>query len=702
MKKVILSALLLSTQFMFAQETMKPCGQSQETKKLWEQNPGAQEAFRNQVINLLKNSKVQNKSVYQIPIVFHIIHEYGAEDISDAQIYDEVANLNKNYNKLNADTTDVIPEFKPLIADVSIEFKLPAFDYAGNCTNGIERIYSHETNNGDDFSKIHQWDRNKYLNVWIVKTIGSGAAGYAFFPGDIYTGNSYIDGILILQDYVGSTGTSSYFHSKALTHEIGHYLGLPHVWGETNEPMVACGDDFVPDTPITKGFDFCPQNNTEASVCDPNIVENYQNYMDYSYCSRMFTLDQAALMIGCLNNPEAYRDMLVSAETAEFTGINLNPKPTCVPVAEFTSNLKTACINDDVDFTDESWNALVTSRTWTFQDGVPATATSANVTVNFQSSGWKRVSLVVGNATGSDSVIVDKYVYITPNTGTVVGPNWESFPQENPNYLVINPEDNFSKWQYTPSYGLYNTGGMYINNFFVLGNPPYSDEEYFYNNRIGGSKESLITPAMDLSTTGGAPTFSFDYAFATKTTVESQITESLIVYSSTNCGKTWIPRKTITGVNLLTAGNFTSEFLPDSDIYWKNVTFNIAGFINSGTDNVLFKFVFTASDYSNNFFIDNIRVQGELGMNENEADATVQVYPNPASQNSEVIVTFLTDESSVITLFDMNGKVISTRSVDATNAVENISLKTEELQQGCYLVDVQSNKRHITKKLIIE
>src|SRR5690606_19186797 len=137
---------------------------------------------------LLRNSKQFKKNrdgsirtVYTIPMVFHIIHEYGSENISDLQVYDQVDILNHDYRKLNSDTSDVVPEFDTLIADCNIEFKLASIDFQGNCTNGIEHIYSHETNNGDDYSKLLQWPRNKYLNVWVVKTMENGVAGYAYY-----------------------------------------------------------------------------------------------------------------------------------------------------------------------------------------------------------------------------------------------------------------------------------------------------------------------------------------------------------------------------------------------------------------------------------------------------------------------------------------------------------------------------------------
>ena len=182
--------------------------------------------------------------VYIIPVVFHVIHQNGTENISDAQIQDEVRILNQDYRKLNPDITAVVSSFTSITADCEIEFRLAQKDPNGICTNGIDRIFSPLTNAADDNSKLNPWPRNKYLNIWTVKTIGTaGVAGYAYLPGTAFPTTA--DGVLILSDYIGSIGTGHASTSRALTHEIGHFLNLQHTWGNTNNPGVACGDDAV-------------------------------------------------------------------------------------------------------------------------------------------------------------------------------------------------------------------------------------------------------------------------------------------------------------------------------------------------------------------------------------------------------------------------------------------------------------------------
>ncbi|MBK7182529.1 MAG: hypothetical protein IPH89_06110 [Bacteroidetes bacterium] len=119
----------------------------------------------------------------------------------------------------------------------------------------------------------------------LVKTITSGAAGYAYLPGT----TAAEDGIMILNSYIGSIGTGNIQKSHALTHEIGHYLNLNHTWGGTNNPGVDCsGDDNVSDTPKTEGWTSC---NLTGATCT-STLDNVQNFMEYSYCSTMFTVGQ--------------------------------------------------------------------------------------------------------------------------------------------------------------------------------------------------------------------------------------------------------------------------------------------------------------------------------------------------------------------------------------------------------------------------
>ncbi|MFM7106864.1 MAG: M43 family zinc metalloprotease, partial [Flavobacteriales bacterium] len=255
------------------------CGTDIENNKNRARNPflvAAQdhynELMRAEMMNLQTNRDGDLEAVLTLPLVFHILHLDGPENISDAQILDAVEVLNRDYAKLNPDTINIVHGFDTIAANCRIQFKLATKDPLGNCTNGIERIRTIETLQGDNGSKLNQWPRERYINVWSVARINSGAAGYSQYPSSVIDQESArADGVLIKHDYLGRIGTGVDFKSRALTHEIGHFLDLAHLWGNTNEPEVACGEDGVDDTPVTEGHSSCALNDFSCSAAQNSL-----------------------------------------------------------------------------------------------------------------------------------------------------------------------------------------------------------------------------------------------------------------------------------------------------------------------------------------------------------------------------------------------------------------------------------------------
>lgn len=195
------------------------CGQAEVTERLFRQHP----EWRNQFYQHQLNKKVttpdkptdpttslETEPEIIIPVVFHILHQDGVENISDAQVEDQIRILNRDYQKQNADTAIVVEPFKSLIAKVGMGFKLARKDPNGNCTNGIVRHVTPKKNwdannlNAFEFS----WPRNKYLNIYVVKTINIAATAYAFLPGTPVPASA--DAIVTLHNMVvGQTNSVS-------------------------------------------------------------------------------------------------------------------------------------------------------------------------------------------------------------------------------------------------------------------------------------------------------------------------------------------------------------------------------------------------------------------------------------------------------------------------------------------------------------
>ena len=702
--------LALAIGFTFSasaqQETHFNCGQNHMNRELWAKDPQMKADYEQLIAKSrqVTTDGINKKTTYIIPIVFHIIHEYGVENISDAQVYDQVAVLNRDFRMLNTDISQIHPSFDTIAADANIEFRLATIDPAGNCTNGIEHYYSHETNIGDDYSKFNQWKRSNYLNVWVVKSMRNGVAGYAYYPSATEGGFFFADGIIILNTYIGRIGTGNENGSRALTHEIGHYLGLAHPWGSTNDPMVACGDDGIPDTPVTMGFNYCPTNPAQAIVCDENgvIVENYHNYMDYSYCSYMFTNDQVASMRNVLQVATANRINLWQDTNHIVTGALTFPAPICVPVADFAPNKKFVCVNTPVVFKDASWNAVIDNREWTFEGGTPSTSTSASQSVTFDTPGWKKVTLTVYNSTGSDVLTQEKSVYISPLWADNSGTYTEDFDGAYPyTWLVDNPEDNWGRFELADG-GRDNSKAFRLNNFKdVSGAAPYTNENLYYP-RLGGTKDRLISPSMDLRFTSGA-ILTFDYAYATDADIAEDITEELSIYYSQDCGTTLgFQQKKITGAALVTGGNSSDKSFKPTNNQWKTVSIPI------NTSNLYSKtriiFEFKASDYSNNLYIDNVNITGTVGVEENPLfSMDLNVYPNPTNVNEGINIDYHANGESVeFQLMDIQGKVLTTETNDSVNSMVSHKLNVKSpLATGVYYLKINQGDYSITKKVVI-
>lgn len=728
-KKLLIGGLsfcfLAGASKVYAQDTHFKCGSHTEMNKLYEQDPSLKADYIKLLNKCTEKRVVNGKSttVRTIPVVFHIVHEYGPENISDAQIFDQMAILNEDYNKTNADTNLVISQFDTIIGKANIQFRLASIDPWGNPTNGIDRIYSHMTNQGDDYSKINQWKRSDYLNVWVVKTIGSaGVAGYAYYPTGVTGAGFWRDGILILHDYIGSIGTGSAYRSRALTHEIGHWLGLAHTWGNDNDPGVAtsCGqDDGIEDTPNCIGQTTCNLTaNTCVDVVTPgsywqfDAIDNVQNFMEYSYCSVMFTKMQTDYMNNVLDQITSDRNHLYTAGNLDSTGTATLPPAPAVPVADFymdqngaTPNLgpnangMTACVNDPINFYDASWKATITSWSWSFPGGSPATSTAQNPSVTYAQPGWYPVTLTVTSAGGTNTVTKHNYVYIQGDWAEYVGPRTEDFNQNMNYWISYNPENNHARFQRVTSGGKGNSACIKLNNYYDNSNDALFSDGFFYNDRLGGSKDYLITPAYDLRTTTGV-SFSFDYAFGTKSTNSADVIEKLIVQLSTDCGKTWTNKLTLTGTNLLTAGYVgNGDFTPSNDLQWKNGSFTFTP--NSNYNKVKFRFEFTASDKSSNLFLDNINISGTLGIEDNGNLSTISVSPNPVSTGSDLSIEISSNEQGMkLILTDVNGSLISTTDVAAGVSQQTINIPMN-VAKGCYILTAVQGASKSTHRVVV-
>lgn len=302
-----------------------------------------------------KGGRLNRSGSYTIPVVFHIIHKGGPENISDDQVFNALEMLNQDFSATNADIVAVPDTFKNIIGNANINFQLAQQAPDGSCTNGINRYFSpyseewdyYWTDDGqyflDDIKKTFFWDVDKYLNIYVVNS--SRNSGIAYFPYQVeaeINANKWLDGIMMRHYNLGSIGTAEdNYLPHVFAHEAGHYFNLLHAWGnwwypgssqldwyddceqlDENCPDFYCSsDDLVDDTPNCKGYNYylCPNNLLNTCVdAENDLPDNTQNMMDYS-CMVMFTEGQVERMQNSLNSNIAQRSNLWSEENLDYT-----------------------------------------------------------------------------------------------------------------------------------------------------------------------------------------------------------------------------------------------------------------------------------------------------------------------------------------------------------------------------------------------
>lgn len=667
------SVCALLTASLIAQENVRPCGADElhGLERFHQNDPAelARIAAADQELEEFTQSFSGEErgggSAYVIPMVFHIIHNNGPENISDEQIYDAVRVLNEDFNKLNDDWDNVRPEFLGIVADVEVEFQLAKKDPNGNCTKGITRTVSTLTNDGtQDMKDLIQWPRNKYLNIWVAAS-ADGAAGYTYRPGAVSNWPE-ADGIVLLHTYTGSIGTSSVGRSRTLTHEVGHWINLKHCWGDGNDPGVEenCDmDDNVSDTPNTMGWTSC---FLLGASCD-SPLDNVENYMEYSYCSKMFTEGQKTRMHAALNSNTAQRSNLWTSANLTATGLNTAP---VLCEAEFTSTDNVVCAGVGITFTDQSYHG-VSSRTWDFPGGTPATSSEPNPTVTYALPGIYPVTLTVSDGTSTVSTTSEGYVTVFADPGQAV-PFTEGF--ENISALPV--------MEWTPV----NPNGD--NTFAITSAAAYSGSKsvrLVNSASMEGREDELLSSTYDMS--GASDIYiSFRYAYAQRNSSNDDL---LMFYVSNNCGATWSLRKILHGNNALnTGGVVTGGFTPNGPGQWGFAEVdNISSSYHTANFRVKFEF---ESDGGNNLFIDDININGmPVGLEEMMSTGSVDmvVVPNPAEQEASVMFDLATSGQIELDLLDVVGRRIRpVHSGVLSTGIQRITLPIDGLPGGMYMV----------------
>ena len=318
---------LIFTVTLLSNLRAQDCCKALQYKSTFRDNAAMQfEEQRIQDQILKDRNAIQTRSIITIPIVVHVIYNRDEENIPDAQIYSQIDALNRDYRHRNADSTKTPNVWKPLAADIGIEFCLAVKDTLGNVTTGITRTKTTQT--FIEFESVKQsktggydnWNPQKYLNIWVTN-IGGGYYGFSPYPTQLVK-NPGSDGVVVHYKAFGISPNNfpNLNLGRTAVHEVGHWLNLLHPFGDSSS--VTCATDFVADTPPEHTANHgCPVFPKWDDCTFGGNGVMFMNYMDYSddACMNLFTLGQKERMLAALN---LYRSSILSSNACGLVSVS--------------------------------------------------------------------------------------------------------------------------------------------------------------------------------------------------------------------------------------------------------------------------------------------------------------------------------------------------------------------------------------------
>jgi len=618
--------------------------------------------------------------VITIPVVFHVVYNTTAENISDAAIFAQLDKLNTDFSTSYLNTQ--VAQFLNVAANPNIQFCLADTDPQGNPTTGITRTQTavtsfaldHDMKSSSTGGK-NPWPFNSYYNIWVcdigfnVQT--GGTAGFAMLPG-WGAGWEAIDGTVLAYQVVGGSETT-------LSHESGHYLGLNHTWGD----LESCSnDDGFTDTPNCDGPNFfCPLS---AQSC--GSLDMVENFMDYADCPTMFSAQQGAYMTQILNtNYNPFQGIAGRASLQNSNGCA--GSASSPPVAAFTASPNPAQVNQTVTFTDQSSNSP-TSWSWDFGDG--GSSTNQNPTHSYGAPGTYPVTLTATNADGSDDVTVN---VIVQQQGGGGGTTCDTLVFIDGQYIVsINPTDE-------PLFeaSLYDVDQLTINaNLAALGfTSGWDIVDDGNGNMMLGATSWFDSPAQATNLIGmgpltipnGGATLTWKHQMADNNYRDGY---AVILNTTGNTVNDYVNNTLLWGIvdnDPLTDGDtvLTPQSVQIPAQYNGQVVY--IGYLHDATDMFL-------------LFLDDIYLEGCTSTPVATSDATVdevRVYPNPS--DGQFTVNIGQSKYNSASVMNAMGQTVWHKSTFGNSATLNVDLSGAA--SGAYILMLDGPNGRVHRKIVV-
>jgi PKD repeat protein len=394
----------------------------------------------------------------------------------------------------------------------------------------------------------------------------------------------------------------------------------------------------------------------------------------------MFTAGQVTRMRTALTVNSTGRANVVSAANLAAVGATDAP---ALCAAKFSSPRRVICAGESLQFTDESFNAA-TGWNWSFAGGTPATSTTQNPTITYNTPGTYAVQLEATDGSTSNTANIAGYITVLPApTGIPYYESFETFSNfTSPDWFVVNGGGN--PWTVTTTAGKTGTHSAKLENF----------------NQTPSQIDELESRSIDLSgiTSATNVTLSFRYAYRKRTSTNNDV---LKLFATKDCGEMWDLRRTFTAATMSGTTLETSAWTP-APADW--ITIHVTNITNTyWNENFRFKFQFIAGG-GNNIYIDDINIySGDpseaivLGINDLGSFQDINLYPNPADQEIQISFSSQTGNNPLkFAVTDLAGKIIRTIPVNAHEGANLVFIETSDLSAGTYLIKVTGSSEERT------
>lgn len=727
----------------FSQE--RNCGTMHDLEHQLQHDPemhSRMEAIERHTERYIQTTNGQGRVVITIPVVFHIVHNGQAvgtaENVSDAYVLAQLEQMNQDYALGNSDASLIPSIFQPLAANTEIQFCLAQRKPDGTATTGINRINgaraSWTTSRiNSSLKPTSIWDRNQYLNVWSVKFGGADASllGYAQFPG----GAANTDGVVVLYSSMGSVANPNpaggvYGRGRTLTHEVGHWLNLRHIWGDAT-----CGSDLVSDTPTHNTSNSGCPTYPHLSTCSGTPVEMTMNYMDYTYdeCMYMFTSGQKARMQAVLAPGGARASLTSSAGCTPGGGGTTCNVPAGLNATGVT--ITTATLNWSGASGATAYNVrhrATGAATWTTASNVSGTSRSisgltTNTTYEFQVQsvcGGSTTSAYSGSATfttgSTASCGTPSGLSATAVTSSTATLNWGAVSGAS-SYNVQLRQVGTSTWGTGTATGT-TTGATGL---------VASTQYEFQIQAVCSGTLGSFSASGTFTTTGTTGSCSNTYEPNNSRSTSLPLTatnQDLFSQIATSSDVDWYRF-----ANSSAARNIRIDLsdLPadyDVDLYQNNtrrgrsqnlgtnpevITYNttatasnwyvyVYGYngANSNTQCYKLRISLSSSTFRTDGSTDGIveEIEVEVPVIEKTGFA---MFPNPASDLLTLDMDMNADRAVQISVSDITGKVMLTNSYQLQKDFNRVTLNVGQLPSGIYIVRVDNGDLNGIQKLVI-